>query len=164
MSYYIVCLWWLLVSAGPYELSDEVEVEGEVDHGEDEGALDARVLGRHQPLQNISISINPVQGPASAYSASATAAEKPTCEEEAKCEKAEKVCQEHIGLVDVPATFLFVSCNISICVLQHLYLARFAIWLRWPCGCYPLFGSCTRLPRLNTKKSKFLVESSLAET
>ena len=128
-------LWWLLVSAGPYELGDEVEVEGEVDHGEDERALDAGVLGRHQPLQKTNISINPVQGPASAYLASATA-EKPTCEEEAKCEKAEKVGQEHIGLVDVPATFLFV---------------------------YPLFGSCTRLPRLNTKKSKCLVESSLAE-
>ena len=27
-------------------------------------------------------------------------------EAKAECEKAEKVCQEHIGLVDVPATFL----------------------------------------------------------
>ena len=35
---------WALMGR-PYELSDEVEVEGEVDHGEDEGALDARVLG-----------------------------------------------------------------------------------------------------------------------
>ena len=42
--------------SGPYELCDEVEVEGEVDHGEDEGALDARVLGRHQPWQKINIS------------------------------------------------------------------------------------------------------------
>ena len=34
------------------------------------------------------------------------AQERDTCEEEAECEKAEEVCQEHIGLVDVPATFL----------------------------------------------------------
>ena len=47
------------------------------------------------------------------------AQERDTCEEESECEKTEKVCQEHIGLVDVPATFLL------------------GIWPGWPyvCSC-----------------------------
>ena len=62
------------------------------------------------------VGIKPAKRPTSVLSILILAQERDTCEEEAECEKAEKVCQEHIGLVDVPATFLFVSCKISICI------------------------------------------------